>query len=202
MVRTVDSFMGWRSASAVRTSSAVQEVFPHTTSMTRCSSSLSGLRGFRALNIVVLQNVAHNGGAVKSLLLGDVVGEIELEDDAVALELGGQRGERVGGADGGDGGLVEGVGAGLKGIRHLADIAALDDGKEQPDLAVPAQFDAFRHNGVPVAANGGEDLRQVGAEVHAHGVALQFQRAALRPRGRRQIDALAIAAAASPRISY
>src|ERR1035441_1483129 len=42
-----------------------------------------------------------------ALLFGDVVGEIELEDDAVALKLGGQRGERVGGADGGDGGLEE-----------------------------------------------------------------------------------------------
>src|ERR1039457_658583 len=127
-----------------------------------------------------------------ALLFGDVVGEIELEDDAVALKLGGQRGERVGGADGGDGGLVEGVGAGLKGICHLADAAALDDGKQQSDLAVSAQLDAFRHDGVPVAANGGEDLRQVGAEVHAHGVALQFQRAALCPRGRGQIDPLAI----------
>src|ERR1035438_1219848 len=65
----------------------------------------------------------------------------------------------------GGGGLVEGVGAGLKGIRHLADVAALDDGKQQSDLAVTAQFDAFRHDGIPIAANGGEDLRQVGAGV-------------------------------------
>src|ERR1039457_2876213 len=129
-----------------------------------------------------------------ALLFGDVVGEIELQDDAVALELGGQRGERVGGADGGDGGLVEGVGAGLKGIRHLADVAALDDGKQQSDLAVTAQFDAFRHDAIPIAANGGEDLRQVGAVVYDHGVALEFQRTALGARGRRKIDALAIAA--------
>src|ERR1019366_2673712 len=123
-----------------------------------------------------------NGRKLKAaLLFGDVVGEIELEDDAVALKLGGQRGERVGGADGGDGGLVEGVGAGLKGPGHLADVAALGDGKQQSDLAVPAQLHALRHDGEPVAANGGEDLYQVGVEVHAHGVALQFQRAGLAP---------------------
>src|ERR1035437_9097020 len=90
--------------------------------------------------------------------------------------------------------MVEGIGAGLNGHRHLADGAVLGDGKQQSDLAAAAQYDALRRDGVPVAANGGEDLRQVWAEVHAHGVALEFQRTALGAWGRGQIDALAIAA--------
>ena len=65
----------------------------------------------------------------RPLLSGNVVREIQLQDHAVALKLSGQWGERVGGADGGDGCLVQGVRAGLKGPGHLADVAALRDGK-------------------------------------------------------------------------
>src|SRR6516165_10179725 len=68
MVRTVDSLIGWRAASAARTASAVQSGVRQTASMTRCSS---WLRGFRALNIVALQNVAQNGARVKTGGLAD-----------------------------------------------------------------------------------------------------------------------------------
>src|SRR5579872_5322637 len=64
MVRTVDSFMGWREASAIRTSSAVAVLRPQTTSITRCSSSLRAFR-FRELNIVALQYVARIAEDVK-----------------------------------------------------------------------------------------------------------------------------------------
>src|SRR5260370_1314854 len=67
MVRTVDSFMGWRSASASRTSSAVAEARCQRTPMIRCSSSLRGLRGLRALSIVALLNVARHVNDVKGL---------------------------------------------------------------------------------------------------------------------------------------
>src|SRR5215472_18146489 len=50
MVRAVDSFMGWRAASSSRISSALANLRRQTASMTRCSSSESGLRCL-ALNI-------------------------------------------------------------------------------------------------------------------------------------------------------
>src|ERR1017187_166678 len=95
-----------------------------------------------------------------ALLFGDVVGEIELEDDAVALELGGQRGARVGGADGGGGPPIGGAGAGLKAIWFLADAAALDDGKQPADLAVSPHVDAFRQGGGQGGGRGGEQAAQ------------------------------------------
>ena len=60
---------GWRSIGgrwpAVVAFATVEVAAPRcqTTSMTRCSSSLSGFRGFRELNIVALRNVAHKAGA-------------------------------------------------------------------------------------------------------------------------------------------
>src|ERR1035441_1292216 len=65
MVRTVDSFIGWRWASAARTSSVVAERRSQRIPMTRCSSSLRGLRGGLALNIVALHSVALHAAGVK-----------------------------------------------------------------------------------------------------------------------------------------
>src|ERR1044072_4550446 len=69
-----------------------------------------------------------------SLLL-DVVSEIQLQDDAFSLEFLGKRREGVGGANSGHSRLIQGIRARLKGECHLADIAGLHDGEEQPHLA-------------------------------------------------------------------
>src|SRR5579885_1702832 len=127
----------------------------------------------------------------------DIVREIELQDDAIALEAGRKRREHLGGADAGYGRAVQRFGSGTRSDYQFRDGAVARDRELNRDAALASQPRAFRQDGQPIAPHGGEDLNEIRAEVDALGIAQQLQLTGFDAGRWRKVDAFADPAGAA-----
>ncbi len=94
-------------------------------------------------------------------LLRHVVGKDKLQAYFLAFETGGQRRERDGSTDSGDGGAVEGFSPRGHVYDELGNLTITVHGKLKNHPPTAAEAGAFRQNGKPTAAHGRQHLYQI-----------------------------------------